>query len=135
GLIFTAPGIATVDNSTSNGLLGFWARMNIGGVSTWATSGGTDDSPVVAFTGYTDINRLGGSVPNLVTNNVRIINGGASGNITLAGGALTQAYTLQMDASAGGATIAPATSTSVLNVGDDLGGAIWQTANAGGLTI
>lgn len=134
GLIFTAPGIATTDNFATNGLLGFWARMNVGGVSSWATVAGGDDSPIVAFAAYNDVNRLGGIIPNNETSNVRIINGGASGNITLAGGSLTQIYSLQMDAT-GPATIAMGAATDVLNVGDDVGGGIWQTANAGSLTI
>ena len=135
GLIFTAPNIATSDNGTVNGILGFWARMNVGGVSTWATSDGLDDSPIRAFAGYTDINRLGGSVPNVEASHVRIVNGGTSGDITLSGGAFTQAYTLQMDATDGRATIRPTANTDVLNIGDEIGGAIWQTANAGGLTV
>jgi autotransporter-associated beta strand protein len=134
-LVVTSAGIATTDNAVTNGILGFWARTNIGGVSTWGTSAGTPDSPIVAFTGYTDINRLGGVLPNLATNHIRIVDGGTSGNVTLAGGALTQAYSIQVDASAGRTTIAPAANTDVLNVGDDVGGAIWQTANAGSLTI
>ncbi|MHA3770475.1 autotransporter-associated beta strand repeat-containing protein [Verrucomicrobiota bacterium sgz303538] len=134
GLIFTAPGIATTDNFPTNGILGFWARMNVGGVSSWATSAGADDSPIVAFTDYTNVNRLGGTIPNTETSNVRIVNGGTSGNITLGGGARTQIYSFQVDAT-GPATIAMGAATDVLNVGDEFGGGIWQTANAGGLTI
>ncbi len=136
-LTFTGSGIATADTLNTNGILGFWARTNIGGVSSWAANmTDADDGPIVAYAGYSDVTRLGVSaVPNGAANNVRIVNGGAAGNITLAGGALTEAYTLQMDASDGAATIAPAATTDVLNVGNDAGGAIWQTATSGALTV
>ena len=134
---FTDNSIAQTDVLNTNGILGFWARMNVGGVSSWATnSTNAGDGPITAYAGYSDVTRLGVSaIPNGAANNVRVINGGAVGNITLAGGALTQAYTLQMDASDGAATIAPAATTDVLNVGSDAGGAIWQTATSGSLTI
>ena len=136
-LTFTASGAATTDTLNTNGILGFWARTNIGGVSSWAAnSTNAADGAIIPYAGYADITRLGASaIPNAATNNVRVINGGASGNITLAGGALTQAYTLQMDASDGAATIAPTTPTDVLNLGNDAGGAIWQTATSGALTL
>ena len=134
-LVFGASGAATTDNLNTNGLLGFWARTNIGGVSSWAANAtNAADGAVVPYAGYTDIPRLGAStIPNGAANNARIINGGAAGNIALAGGA--QAYTLQMDASEGAATIAPSTAAAVLNIGNDAGGAIWQTATSGALTI
>ena len=134
-LVLTGAGIATTDNAITNGIFGFLARTNIGGVSSWATTAGTPDSLIVAFTGYTDINRLGGVIANLPNDHLRVIEGGTSGNLTLGGGALTQVYSLQVDAGAGRTTIAPASNTDVLNVGDDANGAIWSTANSGGLTI
>ncbi len=136
-LTFTGNSIAQTDATNTNGILGFWARMNIGGVSTWAmNSTNAGDGPIIAYAGYSDVTRLGVSaIPNGAANNVRVINGGAAGSITLAGGALTQAYTLQMDASDGAAMIAPTATTDVLNVGNDAGGAIWQTATSGALTI
>jgi fibronectin-binding autotransporter adhesin len=135
GLIFTGPGIATTDNAISNGILGFWARMNVAGVSTWATSAGTADSPIVPFNGYTDVPRLGGVVPTAAGNHIRILSGGTSGNVTLGGGALTQIYSLQMSATDSPATIQAAANTDVLNVGDAVRGAIWLPASASGLTI
>ena len=134
-LVFNASGATTTDNLNTNGLLGFWARTSIGGVSSWAANAtNAADGAVVPYAGYTDITRLGAStIPNGAANNVRIINGGVAGNIALAGGA--QAYTLQMDASDGAATVAPSTATDVLNVGDNTGGAIWQTATSGALTL
>ncbi len=133
GLIFNGPGIATTDNAILNGILGFWARMNTGGVSSWATSAGTADSPVVAFSGYTDVNRLGGFLPSVETNHLRIVNGGTSGNSIFSG--VTQAYTVQMSATDGPAIIESVSGTDELNVGNNAGGAIWLASEAAGLTI
>ncbi len=131
-LTFNAGAIATTTTANhASGILGTWARVG----SAWATSSG---GSIVAYTGYTDVSQFfdgtpAGTIPTGANNNVRIINGGTSGNITLGGGALTQAYTLQNDST--GATIAPAAGTDVLNVGDASGGAIWQTSGAGSLVI
>lgn len=132
-----ADGIATTDNLNTNGLLGSWATVTNGGVTDWATnSTNTADGPITAYTGYTDITRLGVSaVPNGATSNVRIVDGGTSGNITLAGGALTEINSLQMAASAGGSTIAFANPADVLMVGNEAGGGIHQGSTSGALTI
>lgn len=130
-LSFSGDGIATTTNVNTNGILGFWGRVN----NTWATSSG---GSIVAYTGYTNVSQFldgapAGTIPNSAVNNVRITNGGTTGNITLGGGALTQAYTLQNDST--GATIAMAAGTDVLNIGDNTGGAVWQTSGAGSLVI
>ncbi|RBP44617.1 putative secreted protein with PEP-CTERM sorting signal [Roseimicrobium gellanilyticum] len=133
---------ASTTNANVNGILGPWATVTIAGETDFAVNSGVSDgvtsgSFIRAYTGYTDITRLGPSsvVPNDATLNVRIINGGTSGNITLAA-ATTQINTLQMDASDGPAIIDPTTSaTDVLMIGGDAGGAILQTAASGGLTI
>ena len=66
----------------------------------------TDDGPIVAYAGgLANVTRLGGVIPDGVANNVSIINGGSSGNVTLAA-APTTIGSLLMDASAGPALIA-----------------------------
>jgi autotransporter-associated beta strand protein len=94
------------------------------------------DGPITAFTGFTNVTRLGPvNLPNGIANNVRIINGGTAGNIGLAATPLNQINYLQMDASDGPATIDPANATDVLMVGDEAGGTVWQTAAAAALTV
>lgn len=134
---FTADGIATTDTLNTNGILGSWATVTIGGVTEWATnSTNAADGPITAYTGYTDITRLGVStVPNNAAANVRIVNGGTSGNITLAGGPLTEINSLKMAASGGASTIAFANPSDLLMVGNEAGGGIHQAATSGGLSI
>jgi autotransporter-associated beta strand protein len=133
---FTEPNIATTDNSNTNGILGSWAFITSGGVTEWASTAGGPDGLIVAYTGYADITRLGPStVPNDATQNVRIIEGGSSGNITLAGSPLTEINSLQMTASGGTATIAPTAISDVLMVGNETGGGIFLASGSGGLTI
>ncbi len=136
-LVLDQPGIATTDNlNQANGMLGPWVRVNTGGALTWAKNAtNAADGSIVAFTGYSDVPQLGGSIANASTSQVRIVNGGASGNLTLGGGALTQIASLQNDST--GATLAPAQTTSVLNIGagGSTEGVIWQTATAGPLII
>ncbi|MCW1922005.1 autotransporter-associated beta strand repeat-containing protein [Luteolibacter arcticus] len=136
-LVLGAPGIAETDTFNTNGILP-WARVVVGGQSVLATNS-TDavDGPITAYAGaYSDVTRLGpSSIPNSAGSIVRIVDGGTSGNISLAASPLTQIGFLQMGASAGPATIAPANDTDVLTVGDDLGGYLWQTPTAGSLTI
>jgi autotransporter-associated beta strand protein len=135
-LILAQSGIATTDNTNTNGILP-WARVLVGGVPVLAkNSTDTFDGPIVAYTGFNDITRLGVSaVPNTPAANIRIVNGGTSGNITLAAAPLTQVNFLQMSATDGPATIDPAAATDVLSVGSENGGSIWQTAGAGSLTL
>jgi autotransporter-associated beta strand protein len=135
-VVLAQSGIATTDNLNSNGLLP-WARVLVSGVPVVGTNSTNDfNGPIVAYAGFTNITRLGVSaVPNTPAANVRIINGGTSGNITLAASPLTQVNFLQMDASAGPATIDPANDADVLNVGTELGSIIWQSAGADSLTI
>jgi fibronectin-binding autotransporter adhesin len=134
---FTADGIATTDTLNTNGILGSWATVTIGGVTEWATNSTNGaDGPITAYTGYSDITRLGVSaVPNSAASNVRIVNGGTSGNITLAGGALTEINSLKVAASDGASTIAFANPTDVLMVGNEAGGGIHQAATSGALSI
>lgn len=135
-LKFTGASIATTDTLNTNGILGGWATVTVGGATDWATnSTNLANGPITAFTGYTDVNRLGGVIPNTATANIRIINGGAAGNITLAASPLTQINSLDMNASAGPATIDPTNNTDVFMIGGDTGGGVLQTSTAGALTI
>ncbi|MEZ0276572.1 MAG: beta strand repeat-containing protein, partial [Roseimicrobium sp.] len=137
---FAGNDIASTTNVNVNGILGPWATVIIGGETDFAVNSGVSDGVTAgglirAFTAYTDITRLGPSVvPDNATLNVRIVNGGTSGPITLASTA-TEINTLQMDASDGPATIDPTNATDVLMIGGESGGAILQTAGSGGLTI
>jgi autotransporter-associated beta strand protein len=130
-------GIATTDTLNTNGILGSWATVTVGGVTEWATnSTNAADGPITAYTGYTDITRLGFSaVPNNAAANVRIVNGGTLGNVTLDGGALTQINSLKMAASDGASTIAFANPADVLMVGGEAGGGIHQADTSGSLAI
>lgn len=136
-LNLTAEGIATTDTLNTNGILGPWATVTVGGVTEWASnSTNAADGPIIAYAGYTDITRLGtSSVPNNAAANVRIINGGTSGNVTLDGGALTQVNSLKMAASDGASTIAFANPADVLMIGGETGGGIHQADTSGGLSI
>ena len=129
-------GIATTNNLNANGILP-WARVLVGGTPVLASnSTNAADGPIVPYTGFSDVTRLGASaLPNSATANVRIINGGTAGNITLTGAPTNQINFLQMFATDGSATIGPAAPTDVLSIGIDGGGSIWQSAGAGSLSI
>jgi autotransporter-associated beta strand protein len=136
---FSANGIATTDNLNTGGILGGWATVTIGGVTEWAvnSTNGPDGAITAYAGGYSDISRFldgspAGIVPDAALANVRIINGGTTGDLALAATA-TEINTLRMDASDGGATLAMAGST--LMIGGEAGGGIIQTATSGGLTI
>ncbi|QIF03490.1 autotransporter-associated beta strand repeat-containing protein [Roseimicrobium sp. ORNL1] len=137
---FMGEDIASTANANVNGILGSWATITVAGETDFAMNSGVSDGVtggglIRAYNGYTDITRLGPAsvVPDNGTLNVRIINGGTSGPITLAS-INTEINTLQMDASDGPATIDPGT-TDVLMIGGETGGAILQTAASGGLTV
>jgi autotransporter-associated beta strand protein len=127
-------GIATTDNPNTNGILP-WARVLVGGTPVLGTnSTGGFDGPIVAFTGFTAVNRLGpANLPDGIANNVQIVNGGSAGNLGLAA-PLTAINFLQMAASDGPSTVDPAPG-EILTIGDEDGGSIWQSAGAGGLTF
>ncbi len=127
---FSANGIASTDTlNDATGILGSWATVS---GSDWAVnSTNAANGLITAYAGYTDVTRLGVSaIANVAANNVRIINGGTVGNVTL-GATNTQINTLKMEASAGGATIDPAAGGS-LSLGS--GGLLIQSG-AGALTI
>ena len=70
-LKLNAASIATTDNvNNASGILGTWAT--VGG--DWAiNSTGGADGAITAYTAYTDVNRLGGSIVDGVATHVRII--------------------------------------------------------------
>jgi fibronectin-binding autotransporter adhesin len=129
--------LASTTTANTNGILS-WATVTISGVTEFGTNSGVTDggtgSFIRAYAGaYTDITRLGVStVPDDATQNVRIINGGTTGNVTLASTA-NEINSLKMDASDGPSVITMTGST--LNIGTDAGGGIIQTATSGGLTV
>ena len=132
---FAGDNIASTDtlNNTTTGILGPWATVTNAGVTDWAiNSTNGADGLITAYSGYANIDQLAGSVPNTAAANVRITEGGSSGNITLAAGT-TQINTLKMEASGGPGVIALAGQT--LSVGGNTGGTILLDAGAGALTI
>ena len=123
---FGASSIATTDNNNVNGILGAWAT--IGGTD-WAKSvdSGAADTPITAYTAYTDVPRqTAGTIANASATNVRIIEGSGTNSITL-GAATTTINTLyQSDVGGtGDATIDPNGQTlrpSAILVGTGAGG-------------
>ena len=130
-LSFNADNLATTDNLNINGILP-WARFGSGWGSNATNSA---DGLIVAYAGgYSNVDRLGGTLPNGVGNHVKIVNGGAAGNVSLAASPNLVASIIA-EASEGPAVIDPANVGDTLVVGGESGGSIWQPASAGGLTI
>ena len=132
GVQSSVNGIITTTANNASGILGAWATV---GGTAWAANDGSGN--IIAYTGYTDITNFGsgagsiGPIPNSATANVRIINGGVSGNITLAA-SNTTISTLLMSAS-GAATVGSGTAGETLRLGAS--GGILLTSTAGSLTI
>ncbi|MEK7951356.1 beta strand repeat-containing protein [Luteolibacter soli] len=87
---------------------------------------------IVAFSGFADVTRLGGKLPNNVNSNVRIVNGGTTGNITPLVPGLFNISTLLQNANAGPAIIDLAPSDT-MRLGME--GAVLVPATSGALTI
>ena len=136
-VVFGTDNIASTTSANINGILP-WARVLVGGVPTLGINSGVSDGDtgflISSYGSYTDVNRLGGTIPNAVTNNLRIVEAGVSGDITLAESPLTACNFLEMSATGGPALINPGTS-DILMIGDEGGGNVWQSATAGALTI
>ncbi len=119
----------TTNNTNTNGILGGWAR--VGG--NWATnSTNAAGGNIIAYSDYTDVNLLGSTVTSTASTNVRIVNGGVSGNITPAATGTTDIHTLLQAATSGGAIYDPGT-TDVLRLG--AAGGIMTATGAKALTI
>ncbi|HSI11004.1 MAG TPA: autotransporter-associated beta strand repeat-containing protein, partial [Chthoniobacter sp.] len=118
--------IKTHQVNNASGILGGWATVN-GGVG-YAANNGLDQ--IVAYTGYTDISAMGGTVPNGSNLNVRINSVGTAGNDVIAVHPTTSINTLTQN-SATASTISLAAGT--LKLGTD--GGILVTPGSAGLTI
>lgn len=129
-LDFSAENIASTDTlNDASGILGTWATIN---GTDWAmNSTNAANGLITAYAGYTDVTRLGPStITDVATNNVRIIDGGTSGNITL-GSTLTTINSLNLQASAG-PSIIEIGAGETLNI---VTGGILLQSGAGALTI
>lgn len=124
-------GIASTDTlNDSSGILGAWAT--VGGANYAINSTNSSDGAITALTSYTDISRLGGVIQESSGAQVQIINGGASGDVTLAGVTTTDINTLKMGATDGPA-IVTITSGQSLRFGPN--GGVLAAAGAGALRI
>lgn len=123
-------GIRTTSGNDASGILGGWATV---GGNNWAT---VSDGNIVAYSAYTDITNFStgpnavGPLPNNANANVRIVNGGTSGNITLAA---TSTFINTLLQSATGEAIIEVPTGSTLRLGPS--GGIMLAAGAGNLTI
>lgn len=124
--------VASTTSPNVNGLLpGVFVAAP--GVTLWAANSGVSDGGSGYLIRTSDgspsgVDRLGGVVPDDVTLNVRIANGGVSGNVTLAD-ASNEVNAVTMDASDGPATLDM--SGAVFNAGSG----ILQAGTSGGLTV
>jgi len=119
----------TTDTTNTNGILGGWARAgNQWAVNSTNAAGGN----IAALTTYTDVSRLGGTIASNAGANVRIVEAGASGNISPAAAGTTDINTLLQSATGGTATYDPG-STDVLRLG--AAGGIMVASNGGALTL
>jgi autotransporter-associated beta strand protein len=122
--------IATTTNALANGLLPGFITVN-GGL---ATKDGSNN--ILAYTGYTDVNRLGGTIADGAGSNVRIIEAGASGSVTLAAAGTTNMGTL-FNAGTIASTLVDIGSGNILrfnDIGSILAGTNGLTINNGILT-
>jgi fibronectin-binding autotransporter adhesin len=127
-LSLAAGGLART--STPNGSEGFLPSwITIDGLP--AANDGSGNIVLYVPT-FTDVFRLGGQIPNNATANVRIVDGGTTGPVTLASSGLSDIFSLTQNATGGPATIS-------LGSGDTLRlaelGTITAAPGAGPLTI
>ncbi|OYU42598.1 MAG: hypothetical protein CFE44_23095, partial [Burkholderiales bacterium PBB4] len=83
-----ADNIATTTTALTNGLLPAYITVN-GGL---ATKDGSNN--ILAYTGYTNVDRLGGAIIDSSGANISIIEAGTSGNVTLPNSGITNIGTL-----------------------------------------
>jgi len=122
-------GITTSTPNNAAGILGGWARVG----NNWAiNSTNAVGGNITALATYTDVSRLGGTITSSPTANVRLVDGGVTGNITPAAVGTTDINTLLQSATVGTATYDPGT-TDVLRLGD--AGGIMVASNASALTV
>lgn len=127
-----AHGVRTTAVNTAAGILGGWATVN---GSDWAAVSGGN---VVAYSGgYAEVTRFStgtgaqGPIPNSATANVRIVNGGSSGNVALGNaGGITDIHTLLQ---AAGDAVVGSVAADSLRLG--VSGGILLASGAGNLTL
>ncbi|BCU77288.1 hypothetical protein llg_20030 [Luteolibacter sp. LG18] len=119
----TPTSLATTSTANVNGLL---PGVILGG-SSLAMNDGSGN--IVPYTGFADLVRLGGVVANNGTLNQRIVEGGVSGNVTLAA-ATTDTNTLTVGTTSALATISGATTLRLGSLGS-----LVATSSSGGLSV
>ena len=124
-LEITGTGLATTTSANVNGIL---PGLTLGGVL--AANDGSNN--IVAYSAFTNVNRLGGTIANGPTTNVGIIEAGSGSGVTLAAPGTTTINTLSNAGTAGLTTID-------LGAGNTLClgtlGTIASAAGTAGLTI
>jgi autotransporter-associated beta strand protein len=129
-------GIRTSTGNT-NGILGAWATVN---GNDWAT---VNNGNIVAYTDYTQVTRFStgsgslGPLPDNPTANIKIVDGGTSGPITLediGSNGITEINTLLQGAT-GAATVDFGASPSGKMLRLGAAGGVLVASNAGSLTI
>ena len=109
-----------------NGRLPSWITVN------GSPAANDGNGNIVLFSGFADVFRLGGVVPNNAEAVVRIVEGGTSGPITLATAGLNEIASLQQNAS-GGPAVVDLGGGNILRLGET--GSIATNPGAGALTI
>ncbi|MCU0750490.1 MAG: autotransporter-associated beta strand repeat-containing protein, partial [Akkermansiaceae bacterium] len=110
---FGASGIASTNNTNTNGILGSWATIG----NDWAVNSTNGANGLItAFTGYADVTRLSSGtkvIADATASNVRIIDGtGTAANITLAA-ATTNINSLNTTVTTGTTTLAIGTGNTL----------------------
>jgi autotransporter-associated beta strand protein len=109
-----------------NGRLPSWITVN------GSPAANDGNGNIVLFSGFADVFRLGGVVPNNAEAVVRIVEGGTSGPVTLATAGLNEIASLQQNAS-GGPAVVDLGGGNILRLGET--GSIATNPGAGALTI
>lgn len=84
GGLGTTAFIRTHQGNDATGIIGGYATV---GGADWAANDGADN--IVAYTGYTDVEGLGGTIPDNAQANIRLTAAGVSGEVALAAGNTT----------------------------------------------
>lgn len=122
-------GITTSTLNNASGILGGWARVG----NNWAiNSTNAVGGNIAALATYTDVNRLGGTIATASNANIRLIDGGASGNVTPAASGTTDVNTMLQSSTGGTVTYDPGT-TDVLRL--SAAGGIMVASNASALNV
>ena len=133
----TRNGTGTIDFASAGVARTSMSNDATGKLPAWITVAGQPASVdgsgnVVSYAGFADVTRLGGKLPNNAIANVRIINGGTTGNITPQFTGLSNIATLLQNSNAGPAVVALG-SSDTLRLSSE--GSIMVPATSGALTI